>query len=135
TDHRLCRLTAFGRREPESRSAMDRCQSPSFFTAGKVGFMRLVRAEVSGSPRVLLEGDGSYSLARAGGREFEDVPALLASGARIETGDAVAPGSLLPVVGRPGKIICIGRNYGAHAAERGAAVPDHPMLFPKWHTT
>jgi acylpyruvate hydrolase len=97
--------------------------------------MRLVRAEVSGSPRVLLEGDGSYSLARAGGREFEDVPALLASGARIETGDAVAPGALLPVVGRPGKIICIGRNYGAHAAERGAAVPDHPMLFPKWHTT
>src|SRR5689334_1181454 len=97
--------------------------------------MRLVRAEVDGAPRVLVERDGSYALARAGGREFEDMPALLASGGQIETGDPVERGALLPVVGRPGKVICIGRNYGAHAAERGAEVPPYPMLFPKWHTS
>jgi len=97
--------------------------------------MRLARAEVNGAPRVLVERDGVYALALAGGREFEDLPELLASGAAIEPGDAAQPGALLPVVGRPGKIICIGRNYGAHAAERGADVPEHPMLFPKWHTS
>ncbi len=37
---------------------------------------------------------------------------------------------LLPPV-RPGKIVCIGRNYAAHAAEHQAAVPDEPMLFLK----
>jgi acylpyruvate hydrolase len=97
--------------------------------------MRLARAEINGAPRVLVERDGVYALALADGREFEDLPELLASGAAIEPGDAAQPGALLPVVGRPGKIICIGRNYGAHAAERGADVPEHPMLFPKWHTS
>jgi 2-keto-4-pentenoate hydratase/2-oxohepta-3-ene-1,7-dioic acid hydratase in catechol pathway len=31
----------------------------------------------------------------------------------------------------PGKIVCVGRNYVAHAAERQADVPDEPMLFLK----
>ena len=30
---------------------------------------------------------------------------------------------------RPGKVICIGLNYRAHAAEGGFAVPDYPALF------
>ena len=99
--------------------------------------MRLVRAEVNGAPRVLIESEGSYALARAGENECEDLPELLAaaSSTGIKAGDSVEPGPLLPVVGRPGKIVCIGRNYGAHAAERGADVPSYPMLFPKWHTS
>ncbi|MGD8279290.1 MAG: fumarylacetoacetate hydrolase family protein [Gemmatimonadota bacterium] len=32
---------------------------------------------------------------------------------------------------RPGKIICIGRNYVAHAKELGNAVPERPLLFLK----
>ncbi len=32
---------------------------------------------------------------------------------------------------RPGKIVCVGRNYGAHAAELGNNVPDEPLLFFK----
>jgi acylpyruvate hydrolase len=32
------------------------------------------------------------------------------------------------------KIICIGRNYVAHAAELGNEVPDSPMVFMKPHT-
>jgi len=38
---------------------------------------------------------------------------------------------LLPPIPRPGKIIALGRNYAAHAAEGGSAPPDYPMLFYK----
>jgi len=33
--------------------------------------------------------------------------------------------------GRPSKIVCIGRNYAAHARELGHAVPDAPLMFFK----
>ena len=36
---------------------------------------------------------------------------------------------MIPV--RPGKIVCIGRNYAAHAKELGNEVPPVPMLFFK----
>jgi len=32
---------------------------------------------------------------------------------------------------RPGKIVCVGRNYRAHAAELGNEVPREPLLFLK----
>ena len=32
---------------------------------------------------------------------------------------------------RPTKIVCIGRNYAAHAKELGNTVPDRPLLFLK----
>jgi 2-keto-4-pentenoate hydratase/2-oxohepta-3-ene-1,7-dioic acid hydratase in catechol pathway len=35
----------------------------------------------------------------------------------------------LPVA--PGKIVCVGRNYRAHAAELGHDVPEEPLLFLK----
>ncbi|MEM7799897.1 MAG: fumarylacetoacetate hydrolase family protein, partial [Chloroflexota bacterium] len=38
-------------------------------------------------------------------------------------------------VERPGKVIALGRNYAAHAAEGGAKPPDFPMLFHKTHTS
>ena len=36
---------------------------------------------------------------------------------------------LLIPIERPGKIICIGRNYAAHAAEGGAETPTYPEIF------
>ena len=36
---------------------------------------------------------------------------------------------LAPAV--PSKIVCVGRNYAAHAAEHGADVPSEPLLFLK----
>lgn len=39
--------------------------------------------------------------------------------------------TLAPPIPHPSKIICIGRNYAAHAAEHNAEVPDEPMLFFK----
>ena len=32
---------------------------------------------------------------------------------------------------RPSKIVCIGRNYTAHARELGNEVPERPLLFLK----
>lgn len=31
----------------------------------------------------------------------------------------------------PSKLVCVGRNYAAHADERGSDVPDRPLLFLK----
>jgi len=36
-----------------------------------------------------------------------------------------------PCVANVGKFMCIGLNYSDHAAETGAQVPEHPMLFMK----
>ena len=35
---------------------------------------------------------------------------------------------------RPGKIVCVGVNYRAHATEGGREPPDHPVLFAKFPT-
>jgi len=37
-----------------------------------------------------------------------------------------------PVVPHPGKIICVGVNYGAHIAEMGRETPQYPTLFAKF---
>lgn len=36
-----------------------------------------------------------------------------------------------PCVGNVGKFLCIGLNYSDHAAETGAEIPEHPVLFMK----
>ena len=40
-----------------------------------------------------------------------------------------APRTVLPPIENPGKIICVGLNYSAHAAEAGLKPPDYPILF------
>jgi len=40
--------------------------------------------------------------------------------------------TLLPVVTRPPKIICVGVNYRDHAEESGAKIPQHPVFFSKF---
>lgn len=46
------------------------------------------------------------------------------------TGDVVRGDHFLAPV-KPGKIVCVGRNYRAHAAELGNEVPSEPLLFLK----
>jgi 2-keto-4-pentenoate hydratase/2-oxohepta-3-ene-1,7-dioic acid hydratase in catechol pathway len=41
----------------------------------------------------------------------------------------------LPVISRPGKIVCVGLNYGDHVAEGGRAAPERPLLFAKFGNT
>jgi 2-keto-4-pentenoate hydratase/2-oxohepta-3-ene-1,7-dioic acid hydratase in catechol pathway len=40
-----------------------------------------------------------------------------------------------PLIPRPGKIVCIGRNYAAHAAEGGAETPTFPEVFYRGATS
>lgn len=41
----------------------------------------------------------------------------------------------LPLIARPHKIICIGRNYAAHAKEGGAEPPTYPEIFYRGATS
>jgi 2-keto-4-pentenoate hydratase/2-oxohepta-3-ene-1,7-dioic acid hydratase in catechol pathway len=74
-----------------------------------------------------------------------DVDAVIAGGAVLleRIGQALAAGSgpapvaldeadLGPAVQRPGKIICLGRNYHDHAIEMSGAVPSFPEVFVRF---
>ena len=52
-------------------------------------------------------------------------------------GDGIARSdvTLLAPVPRPGKVVCIGLNYGAHAAEGGNPIPDYPAVFLRCATS
>lgn len=43
--------------------------------------------------------------------------------------------SYLPLIPRPPKVICIGRNYAAHAIEGGAEPPSYPEIFYRGSTS
>jgi 2-keto-4-pentenoate hydratase/2-oxohepta-3-ene-1,7-dioic acid hydratase in catechol pathway len=52
---------------------------------------------------------------------------------RVRFGDRTYPIEAVDVLApcQPSKIVCIGRNYADHAAERDSEVPDRPLLFLK----
>jgi 2-keto-4-pentenoate hydratase/2-oxohepta-3-ene-1,7-dioic acid hydratase in catechol pathway len=59
------------------------------------------------------------------------VPELAEAAGRSSVA-AVADPELLPPVPDPEKIVCIGLNYGAHAAEAGIEPPEVPTFFAKF---
>ncbi len=75
-------------------------------------------ATASGPRFARAEGDGWLVLRDAPWSSLEE------TGERVE-----APTLLAPVT--PSKIICVGRNYVAHARELGHEVPKEPLLFFK----
>jgi len=106
--------------------------------------MRLVSYDAGDGARAgVLEGDrvvDAWALLgephRGGLRE------LLAAGRvdalRARLGDSGAPShplaavAILPPIPDPEKIVCIGLNYGKHAAEVGAEPPPSPTIFAKY---
>ncbi|HEV2634469.1 MAG TPA: fumarylacetoacetate hydrolase family protein [Actinocrinis sp.] len=101
--------------------------------------MRLLRVGRPGSeiPAVLLE-DGS--LRDASGVTPDYGPGFFAAGGPAALEAAVRSGGLPPLaepdrIGAPlagtGKIVCIARNYPAHAAEVKAALPTEPVVVLK----
>jgi 2-keto-4-pentenoate hydratase/2-oxohepta-3-ene-1,7-dioic acid hydratase in catechol pathway len=48
---------------------------------------------------------------------------------------ALADVQLLPVIPDPSKVICVGINYVAHAAEAGRTVGEHPVIFQRYADT
>ncbi len=61
--------------------------------------------------------------------------AINAAGYPAEEDVAVSGVTLLAPVPRPGKTICIGLNYRAHAIEGGNAIPDYPAVFLRGATS
>jgi 2-keto-4-pentenoate hydratase/2-oxohepta-3-ene-1,7-dioic acid hydratase in catechol pathway len=56
------------------------------------------------------------------------LPAAVPSGSPVPLSSV----QLLPPVLEPGKIVCLGLNYRAHAEEAGLEAPEVPTFFAKW---
>jgi 2-keto-4-pentenoate hydratase/2-oxohepta-3-ene-1,7-dioic acid hydratase in catechol pathway len=83
-------------------------------------------------------GDRVVDLRAVFGTRAPDLKTLIAAGlvdearAALASAKATLPLSevkLLPVVPNPGKIFCIGLNYGEHVRETGKQVTDKPVIF------
>jgi acylpyruvate hydrolase len=87
--------------------------------------------------------DGGWIVAESGGRTyrtgFRSFGEALVGGAMrsvdrfaIEEIPALQDTSLLPVVDRSSKVICIGHNYRDHILEMGHPLPEYPNVFCKY---
>ena len=107
--------------------------------------MRLVSFRANGHPRAaMLRDDGCvYDIwgdASRGSRASDRTLEAILEGGLIDElhpvdGDDGVPVEgleLLPPLTRPGKILCIGLNYRAHAEEQGAEPPETPTFFAKF---
>jgi 2-keto-4-pentenoate hydratase/2-oxohepta-3-ene-1,7-dioic acid hydratase in catechol pathway len=82
----------------------------------RAGLLRDGRVFDTGRPLQSLVDDGALGAVPPGdgpGLPLEDV-------------------TLLPPIGRPGKLICIGLNYRGHAEEQGIEPPETPTFFAKF---
>lgn len=84
--------------------------------------MRIARVALSDGNVVFARLEGSFAVPLSA--------APWADGARAAERVAFAP-SMLRCPVTPSKILCIGRNYAAHAKELGNDVPAEPLLFLK----
>jgi len=104
--------------------------------------MRLVTYDSGEGPRAgELRGDTIFDLWGHGEpirEEDRTLSAILRGGLLDEVEAAPDEGmsldsvTLLPPIGDPGKIVCIGLNYRAHAAEGGIDPPERPTFFGKY---
>jgi 2-keto-4-pentenoate hydratase/2-oxohepta-3-ene-1,7-dioic acid hydratase in catechol pathway len=86
------------------------------------------RPDPLGEAAFLVPDDMATFLARAGGNLALLTQAVSAS---ESSGQELSRIRLLAPVPRPGKIIGVGRNYGAHANEGGLGRQEEPRLFVK----
>lgn len=86
----------------------------------------------------LVTGDDVLDLTPILGARAPDLKALIAGdllGAVAEVARSHKPTlkysqlSLLPVIPNPGKIVCVGLNYGEHVRETGREITESPALF------
>ena len=77
-------------------------------------------------------GDRVTSLAEVG-EFYADLPHWLAQARKTDTGElSLAEVQLAPPVPLSARVLCIGLNYRAHAAEGGFIPPEHPTIFGRW---
>ncbi|MEQ9172260.1 MAG: fumarylacetoacetate hydrolase family protein [Rhodospirillales bacterium] len=108
--------------------------------------MRLMMFEASGGPRLgVVDGDKVIDVAAADPALPKTMLALIKAGpealARVAAavkgagaGAVLALKDVKPAlpIERPGKFICVGLNYAAHAREGGHEPPKYPSLFVRW---
>jgi 2-keto-4-pentenoate hydratase/2-oxohepta-3-ene-1,7-dioic acid hydratase in catechol pathway len=99
--------------------------------------MRLVTYKSERGPRAgLVRDDAVFDVWDALGGEGESVRDLLDAGrlddAGAIDGEPISGAELLPPIPDPDKIVCIGLNYRAHAAEAGIEPPETPTFFAKF---
>jgi 2-keto-4-pentenoate hydratase/2-oxohepta-3-ene-1,7-dioic acid hydratase in catechol pathway len=64
---------------------------------------------------------------------YDDLASHLPRARQVTAGDTpVASVELAPPIPPSARVICIGLNYRAHAAEGKFAVPEHPTIFGRW---
>ena len=100
--------------------------------------MKLVRYGAIGAEKPgLIDQNGDL---RDLSSHVADIAGAALQDAELDKLRALDPNNLPLVDGRPrlgacvgniGKFLCIGLNYSDHAAETGAAIPEHPILFAK----
>ncbi len=100
--------------------------------------MKLVRYGAVGAEKPgMLDADGALRDLSA---HIADIDGSTLDDATLDRLRAIDPSSLPAVDGAPrigpcvaniGKFMCIGLNYSDHAAEPGADIPEHPILFHK----
>ena len=90
----------------------------------------------SGEVRGLLAGERGYP-GDLGTLVTEGEAALRSAGQVLENARVLDPAAIrwLPPLGAPPKIICIGLNYAAHAAEGGFQAQAYPSVFVRFNTT
>lgn len=104
-----------------------------YSTDGRTG---LAVAAADGRFHGLSEGEPGYpgsldSLIKAGADLTAIGTALLAAAPEVDLAHAV----IEPPLSRPGKILCVGLNYAAHARETGREPPTYPTIFVRFPTT
>ncbi len=104
--------------------------------------VKVARVRTESGPRMGVVDNDTLTAIEVEGQEFDDLPQLLEAtrgdSGRISRGRSLGVldlAALLAPVGRPRKVIGIGLNYRAHAAEAGMPPPPAPPLFPKWDNT
>jgi 2-keto-4-pentenoate hydratase/2-oxohepta-3-ene-1,7-dioic acid hydratase in catechol pathway len=97
--------------------------------------MQLVNIATAEGPRAGVVRDGRVF--EVAGAPTGGLQGLVAAGSldTVEAGAEVEGAELLPPIERPGKVICIGLNYRAHAEEGGREAPDMPTFFAKFATS
>jgi 2-keto-4-pentenoate hydratase/2-oxohepta-3-ene-1,7-dioic acid hydratase in catechol pathway len=76
---------------------------------------------------LLATGEAGLNRLRAAAEH--SVTRIARDGRAMDDTDYLAP------VPRPGKVVAIGRNYRAHAAEEGVDPPAAPLIFSKWSSS
>jgi acylpyruvate hydrolase len=97
--------------------------------------MRLVSFDSGGEARAGVLREGRVFEVEGGGGGVQSLLGRLDSVEPTGDGVPLADVRLLPPISRPGKILCIGLNYRAHAEEGGREAPETPTFFAKFATS